>query len=72
MQGGEHKEQSQPLQALQGALLAAMLSAGMCLAMPQEFAPTARAETAFMSTAERRKLEAQQRRELLQKACVSH
>ena len=68
MQDGEPKKQSQPLQAMQGAILAAMFSAGVCLGMPQGVMPAARAESTFATTAERRKFEAQQRKELLQKA----
>jgi len=54
--------------ALQGAIFAAVLAAGMGLALPQEFMLTARADNQFVSAAERRRLEAQQRKELLTKA----
>ena len=62
----EHQQQRQPLQAIHGALLAAAIAAGMGLAMPQDLMPSAQAET----VAERRKAEAQQRKELLSKAYV--
>lgn len=56
------------MQVLQGAMLAAVLSAGMGLALPQDYIPAAHAENGFVSAAERRKQEAQQRKELLAKA----
>ena len=62
----EHKKQKPPLQAIHGALLAAAVAAGMGLAAPQDLLPCAHAET----VAERRKAEAQQRKELLTKAYV--
>ena len=58
----------QVLQGVQGALLAAVLATGIGLAPPAELMPAAHAE---MSAPERRKLEAQQRRELLAKAWVA-
>jgi hypothetical protein len=61
-------EQAQPHHAFQGALLAAVLATGLGLAVPQDFVPPARAESTFVTAAERRKLEAQQRKELLLKA----
>ena len=55
----------QLLHGVQGALLAAVVAAGIGLAPPGQFMPVAHAD---MSAPERRKLEAQQRRELLAKA----
>lgn len=68
VQDAEHKQHGRPLQALQGALLAAALSVGMGLALPQDYLPAAQADNGFVSAAERRKQEAQQRKELLAKA----
>ena len=58
----------QVLQGVQGALLAAVMAAGIGLAPPAELMQVARAD---MSAPERRKAEAQQRRELLAKAWVA-
>jgi hypothetical protein len=63
-QAKQQEQQRQPLQAIRGALLAAAIAAGVTLALPHELMPPAHAET----PAERRKLEAQQRKELLAKA----
>ncbi|EIE22643.1 hypothetical protein COCSUDRAFT_63785 [Coccomyxa subellipsoidea C-169] len=56
------------MQALQGAVLAAVLTAGLGLALPQDYMPAAHADNSFVSAAERRRQEALQRKELLTKA----
>lgn len=56
------------MQALQGAVLAAVLTAGLGLALPQVYMPAAHADNSFVSAAERRRQEALQRKELLTKA----
>ena len=68
LQDADCSKYGRPMQAVQGAVLAVVLTTGMGLALPQEYLPAARADNSFVSAAERRRQEALQRRELLTKA----
>lgn len=68
LQDADCRQYGRPMQAVQGAVLAVVLTTGMGLALPQEYLPAARADNSFVSAAERRRQEALQRRELLTKA----